>query len=280
LDNKKIVSIVVPTFNSAKILSACLASVHRQTYPFKEIIVVDNFSSDQTQQIAQKFNAKFLLAHGTQAAARNAGCSNALGEFVLFLDSDQQLDTLVIEECVAICNCGQVDAVKIPEIFIGLDFWGKCSAKWKNEVVTAEGTEGGIPRFFRKKVLLAVSAYKSQLKYWEDRELQQRLRKAGVKEEWSKCRVLHFENGTLNDITRKYLSYGRSIRAFKEVSTKAPYISTIKTTLLTSIGLLKNPKCSAKTFLGVVFLLALKSSCAAVGIFSSKNFSSLTTNKK
>lgn len=266
--NKEIVSVIVPTFNSESSLCKCLKAIKGQTYLKLEVLVVDNYSRDRTRRIAESEGAKVLLCGGTQAAARNFGLSSSRGQFVLFVDSDQQLEARVVEECVKICVSEGVDAVIIPEVFVGLAFWGQSSAFWKNGVSKALGENGGIPRFYNRDVFLKLLPFNDQLRYWEDQELHQRLKAAGVKEARCRSFVLHYESGSLQDVTRKYLSYGRSVAAFEESADNAPYILTVKTTLSSLFEVLKNPGCSLRLLFGFSFLFLLKSLCAAFGFLS------------
>lgn len=261
-------SIIIPTYESAEALKRCLRSLEEQRYPIEEIIVVDGFSKDNTREIASKLGARVILASGTQAAARNAGLANSKGDYVLFLDSDQQLDAGVIEECVLACLTHGAEAVKIPEDFVGIDFWGRCSALWKNRMVRAWGPQGGIPRFYRRSSLLESSAFNNRLRFWEDLELYQRLKLVGVREAWCGARVIHYENGSLMGTIQKYVSYGRSIAAFRDNPIKAPYVSTVRLTLSTLVHTLRHPGKSFKVFLGSLFLVAVKSLSVALGFLS------------
>ena len=54
-----LVSIIVPTYNSASTLETCLASLKSQSYPNIEIIIVDNYSTDDTLNIAKKYDSNF-----------------------------------------------------------------------------------------------------------------------------------------------------------------------------------------------------------------------------
>jgi len=263
-----IVSVIVPTFNSELSLSKCLRAINCQTYPKLEVLVVDNYSRDKTQIIAASEGAKVLLCRGTQAAARNFGLSGSKGRFVFFVDSDQQLEARVVEECVRVCVFGGVDAVIIPELFVGLAFWGQCSAFWKNTVVKALGENSEIPRFYNREVFFRFSPFNDRLRYWEDQELHQRLKAAGVKEGRCRSFVLHYESGSLQDVTRKYLSYGQSVAAFEESAGNAPYILTVKTTILSLFKVLRTPGRSLRLLWGFGFLFLLKSLCAAFGFLS------------
>ena len=262
------VSIVVPTYNSARNLHFCLAAIRRQKYPYMEVLVVDNYSGDETRSIAEAFSANVILHRGTQAAARNVGCAHSKGSYVLFIDSDQQPNDGLIENCVLLCSKFAVDAVKIPEVFLGLNFWGKCSALWKNSVAKAGGLKGGIPRFYRKQVLPKPLVFSDKLRWWEDLELYQRLASAGLREAWCSSQVVHCETDSPQDVVRKYVSYGYSIKAFKSSRVKAPYAATFRLTLSAMMQMLKNPSRSVGVFSGSVFLFGVKSMSAALGFLS------------
>ena len=262
------VSVVLPTYNSAKHLSACLETLKRQTYPPLEVLVVDNHSADATQQVAQSFGAKVIAHRGTQASARNRGIEEATGEFVFFVDSDQRLEPEVVASCVQLCTGQGVDAVKIPEEFVGVNFWGKCSALWKNTMVTAWGVNGGIPRFYRRDVLVRQAAFHDELRWWEDMELYGRLKTSQLKVAWSAGRVLHSEADSPQNAVRKYLSYGESIVSFTENHAEAPYKGTLKLTLSTLMRLLRSSGSSLSVLVGCLFLVTVKSLSATLGFLS------------
>ena len=83
------VSIVIPAHNAAATLGECLAASINQTYTDREVIVVDDGSTDATPEIARKFPVTVLQQPKSgPAAARNAGARVANGEIVAFTDSD------------------------------------------------------------------------------------------------------------------------------------------------------------------------------------------------
>ncbi len=128
------ISIIVPTRNSEKTLELCLSSVREQNYISEsiELIVVDNFSSDNTINIAKRFNCE-VFRHGPERSAqRNLGIKMATGKYILYLDSDMSLAENVIKECVEKCeNEGNI-ALYIPEHLVGKGFWIKVRAFLSN----------------------------------------------------------------------------------------------------------------------------------------------------
>lgn len=93
------ISIIVPIFNAEKTLSRCIESLIHQTYRNLEIILVDDDSKDNSLVICKKYQLqdkriKVLHKHnGGVSSARNAGLDIASGEFVMFCDSDDWVDS-------------------------------------------------------------------------------------------------------------------------------------------------------------------------------------------
>jgi len=82
-------SVIIPVFNGRRTLPACLAALQNQTHPPKEIIVVDDGSTDGTAALAAQFNVTVIRqTNQGPAAARNYGAQNAGGDILLFTDAD------------------------------------------------------------------------------------------------------------------------------------------------------------------------------------------------
>jgi cellulose synthase/poly-beta-1,6-N-acetylglucosamine synthase-like glycosyltransferase len=93
------VSVILPTFNGGDGLNHTIMSLQRQTLPPREIIVVDDGSTDDTRAIAEHFRARGLvdivIAHGTRcgrSAAINAAARFASGDLFLTADADTEFD--------------------------------------------------------------------------------------------------------------------------------------------------------------------------------------------
>lgn len=83
------VTVVVPAFDSARWIEATLASIRAQTVPVREIVVVDNGSSDETAALAARAGATVLVRPGGgPSRARNAGIAAARTEWIAFCDAD------------------------------------------------------------------------------------------------------------------------------------------------------------------------------------------------
>src|SRR6266516_2486605 len=86
-----LVSVVIPTFNRAAIVTRAIESALSQTYGNIEVIVVDDGSADDTRDIVASYGERvryFYQNNAGVSAARNTALRNARGEFVAFLDSD------------------------------------------------------------------------------------------------------------------------------------------------------------------------------------------------
>lgn len=92
---KKKISIIVPAFNAEKWIRYSIESAVNQTWPCKEIIIVDDGSRDSTLSIAKTYSAPNVKVIATEnrgaSCARNLGLSVAQGEYIQWLDADDLL---------------------------------------------------------------------------------------------------------------------------------------------------------------------------------------------
>lgn len=100
---KDLISVIVPIYNVEKYISKCLNSIINQTYKNLEILLVDDGSLDNCLQICNKFRKKderIQVIHkknGGVSSARNIGIDKSHGEYILFVDPDDWLESNMIE---------------------------------------------------------------------------------------------------------------------------------------------------------------------------------------
>ena len=89
-----LVTVIVPVYNTARYLDACLGSLRELRYPNAEILLVDDGSTDGSGEICRRYAAmdsRFRVIHEENSgvsAARNAGLAQAKGAYIQFVDSD------------------------------------------------------------------------------------------------------------------------------------------------------------------------------------------------
>jgi glycosyltransferase involved in cell wall biosynthesis len=99
------ISVIIPTWNRADLLPRAIESVLRQTREADEIIVVDDGSTDETAAAMRPFEARGIRylrkENGGASSARNLGIESAKGEFLAFLDSDDEYRPELLAETMA-----------------------------------------------------------------------------------------------------------------------------------------------------------------------------------
>ena len=99
-----LVSIIIPCYNTGHYLADAIESCLRQTHQDIEIIVVNDGSTDNTQEVAEQYAQvrHIYRENGGLAAARNTGIAQAKGDFLQFLDADDILLPEKISRCLAV----------------------------------------------------------------------------------------------------------------------------------------------------------------------------------
>ena len=101
---KTLISIIVPIYNVSPYLKQCLESIKNQTYPYFEVILVNDGSTDGSKEICQQFtdiDCRFLYVEQKNegvSAARNTGILKSKGEYITFIDGDDFVDEKYLEE--------------------------------------------------------------------------------------------------------------------------------------------------------------------------------------
>lgn len=112
-----LVSVVVPINNTEKYLIKCVNSIIAQSYKNIEIILVDDGSTDSSPALCEelkKTDERLSVIHkenGGLSSARNEGINRASGDYIMFIDSDDELAESSIEDMVEIAIAKKSDAV-------------------------------------------------------------------------------------------------------------------------------------------------------------------------
>lgn len=206
------ISIIIATKNEEKTIGRCLKSIRNQILKEVEVIVVDNYSTDQTTKIARNFGAKVFQAGPERSVQRNFGAKKATGKLLLFLDADMELEKNLLAECFKIAKSGK-EAIIISEKVSGTGFWNRCRALEKSCYLGDELIEAA--RFYKKGLFLRLGGYDEQLIASEDWDLHQRAKKMGAKIGRTKNFVIHHtqEFNPLASARKKYY-YGRNLSQY------------------------------------------------------------------
>lgn len=118
MERKKI-SVIVPVYNSIDCLERCVRSICAQTYPYLEILLVDDGSTDGTGRLCERLaeeDTRIRVYHkenGGASSARNMGLNLASGEYLGFVDSDDYIEPYVYEELACALEKGGYAAAQI-----------------------------------------------------------------------------------------------------------------------------------------------------------------------
>ena len=114
-----LVTVIIPVYQVEKYLEDCIKSIIRQTYGELEIILVDDGSTDNSPQICDQYaqmDSRIKVIHkanGGLSSARNAGIDICTGKYVTFVDSDDVVADVMIEEMLNLANQEHAEIVKI-----------------------------------------------------------------------------------------------------------------------------------------------------------------------
>ena len=171
------ISVVIPAYNCEASLKESVESVLSQTFQDFEIVIVNDGSTDRTKLVAEELiadypNYKIRLINqensGQPAIARNRGISEAIGEYILPLDSDDMIISTMLEDClnllknnssVAIAYTDRQDFGTSNELIVASDYNFE-RLKYANHLSYCA--------LYRKKVWQEVGGYRTNIKGCED----------------------------------------------------------------------------------------------------------------
>ena len=210
----EIVSIIITTRNAGLTLERCLRSVKAQSYENTETIVVDNFSQDQTEKIAQRFADKFSEVGPERSSQRNHGAKLASGDFFMFIDADMELTRNVVEDCLL--GAAGHDALIIPEKTVGVNYLARIRRIERDACIGSLLFEAA--RFVRREVFESMGGYDTRLTGLEDYDFQARLEEHGYAIGFSAGEILHHEDGlSLGRHLKKRAYYAKGLRLYESL---------------------------------------------------------------
>jgi glycosyltransferase involved in cell wall biosynthesis len=182
--SKGLVSIIIPAVVKDKQLPLCIDAVCASTYKKIQIVLVCE-GKERSEQ-------------------RNIGIDRAKGEFLLFLDSDQIISPLLIQECVGALN-NFYDSVYIPEEIVTPGWFGRLR-NWEREFYT--GTLVDCVRFVRA---IDCPRFDENMHGPEDADFDRRLK---GKRYISHSKLYHYDNIGFTDYCKKKAYYSKSMKKF------------------------------------------------------------------
>jgi glycosyltransferase involved in cell wall biosynthesis len=235
------VSIVLPVYNSENELSDVLLEMDKQTYRDREIVIVDDGSTDGTWDLGARLSAgrsDIILVkteHRGASHARNAGVEKATGEIIFFSESDCVYDDNYLQKAVdsldshpeagAVCLTGAPLITRLTLATQSIDI--------ENKMQHALLNQGKIKPFYawvyRRGALVKLGGFDERLFQGEDKDLFSRLKKAEYGVAWVPgVNWRHRRDQTTLQLARKWFTRGRSRVLF---SIKHRRISDILKTL-------------------------------------------------
>ena len=271
-ENQPLVSVIIPTFNSERFLEKCLSSLEDQSYKRLEVIVVDDRSRDSTVEIAQRHQCRvFTNSRRGRAEAKNEGAQRSIGEYLLFLDSDMELDKNVIDECVDLAESDQrIGGIVIPERSIGKSFWVK-ARDFERSFYAESIVESA--RFFPSDIVKQAGGFEENLIFFEESTLPYKIQTKGYNVfARVKSPIFHHEEDFLLSLwLRKKFHYGKTLQTY---SRRYSDYSKVQTGIWFRLGIFAKDRrrfwSRPELALGVIVLKSLEYLTTASGLVYSK----------
>jgi glycosyltransferase involved in cell wall biosynthesis len=203
---KRLVSVIVPTYNASDSIAACLQAIVAQSYTDIEILVCDDGSTDRTLAIAAAIgDARMRIlsseVNGGPSAARNRGIGQASGEIIFFTDDDVEVDHDWIHNGLRYFEDQAILGIEGKVVYVSADY----APRYSDRIV--QNLHGGeymtANAAYRKAALEAAGRFDEALRQYEDRDLALRTRQLG--------RIVFAEDATAVHMRDRY-----SIRSFMQ----------------------------------------------------------------
>lgn len=259
-----LVSVIIPTKNSSRYIGECLESLKRQTYSNLEVIVVDDYSIDETVKIARQYNVNVVIRKTTKSQAKNFGIKISKGEYIFDLDSNTILPPTIIEDCLKAIK--DFDAVVISETGSGGNFWANCKRLERRLYIGNPNIE--TPAFIRRSIFNGKEGFDVDIDSLDDWSLNAFLisRKAKI----TRIATLNIVNEYDFKIKKAVIGKFRRGRDFAIFKKKYPHEAYKRTSLRIRLpSYIKNPRILEKPllFFGLLTLKLAEYICFKFGTF-------------
>lgn len=181
------VSIVVPAYNAQKTIGECLKALLALDYPHKEVLVVNDGSTDETAKIINQFkDVKLInLRNGGAARATNVGIMNSKYDVVVSVDSDAILERDWLNKVIPEFRDERVAVVGGYPATANKSIWGRLMGyEVESRFERAEKELDHLYTMntaYRKQALLHAGCFNEEMKVGYDNDMSYRLKKAGYK---------------------------------------------------------------------------------------------------
>lgn len=236
---KALVSIIVPVYKVEPFIARCIQSVLTQTYPYWELLLVDDGSPDNSGVICDDYAAKderikvFHKSNGGVSSARNVGLDNAEGSWITFLDADDYWEPVCLEHCVATADRYELDILMLPVKVVYADGFveekeqKKTSPMSIEDFIKGEDSFGQVFNFYKACVIQQVHIrFDEKLKYLEDAffltDCLHRSQRVMMMGEWLYC---YYKNPSGSNIPKCWEYYFPSMRICKIYKEKYPQMA-------------------------------------------------------
>ncbi len=172
------VSVIVPVYNAEKYINKCVDSILNQTYKDFELILIDDGSNDNSLELIKKYAVKdsriSLFSHENKGVSytRNLGLDLAKGDYIMFIDSDDwiesdMLEVLIqnIEKSNADISCCQYDKNLRTDIS-SFEIWSR--EKFLSEFIMHKKINGSLVNKLIKREAISNIRFNDSIKYGED----------------------------------------------------------------------------------------------------------------
>ncbi len=181
MSNEIVLSIIIPTFNRAKLLSRAIKSVLKQNISQFELLVIDDGSTDETKIIVTEYYKKdnrikyFYHKNQGHPKTLNKGLKLSKGNYITFLDSDDEYDENHLSPRIKFMDENrEIDLIYSPAKIIGGNYFVP-DARDKTKLIHLDDCIIGATFFGKQKMFLSLNGFKNI--YGQDYEFYNRAKK-------------------------------------------------------------------------------------------------------